>query len=85
MHELAELRNIGPVSARRLEAAGVASQQDLEALGAVEAYLVVKKRFPEHTSLNLLYALEGALLDIPWDEVPHVLRQRLREQANRTA
>jgi len=76
-----ELRNIGPVSAGRLAAVGIDTRGDLERVGALAAYLLVKERFPEQTSLNLLYSLEGALLDVPWHQLPEALMERLRVAA----
>ena len=76
-----QLRNIGKVSAGRLQAVGITTPSELEAIGAVEAYHRVKEAFPKQTSLNLLYALEGAILDLPWDDLPDALRQRLRAAA----
>lgn len=74
---LTELRNIGPKSAASLREAGVKSREDLERLGSVGAFRRVKKR-EGRSSLNLLYALEGALLDVRWDELPEPLKERLR-------
>jgi len=65
---LAPLRNIGPVSKRMLAAAGITSVQTLRELGAVEAYRRVRSRDPR-ASLNLLWALEGAVSGRPWQEV----------------
>ena len=80
MIELASLPNLGYESAARLEAVGLATLADLEGLGAVEAYRRVQERFPEETSLNLLWALEGALLDISWLDLPVELKEELRAQ-----
>lgn len=71
-----KLRNIGPKSAAWLRQVGVRTQEDLHALGAVEAYMRVK-RAGFKPSLNLLYALEGALLDCHWQEVPDARRSEL--------
>lgn len=71
-----KLRNIGPKSAAWLRQVGVRTQEDLEQLGAVEAYMRVK-RAGFKPSLNLLYALEGALLDCHWQEVPDARRSEL--------
>lgn len=38
-------------------------------VGAVEAYCLVKARQPR-ASLNLLYALYGAVHNIPWNMIP---------------
>ena len=65
---LAPLRNIGPVSKRMLAAAGITSVETLRELGAVEAYRRVRSRDPR-ASLNLLWALEGAVSGRPWQEV----------------
>ena len=62
------LRNIGPVSKRMLAAAGITSVEALRELGAVEAYRRVRSRDPR-ASLNLLWALEGAVSGRPWQEV----------------
>jgi hypothetical protein len=78
-----QLRNIGKVSAGRLAAVGITTPSELEALGAVEAYRRVKEAYPAQTSLNLLYALEGAILDVTWSDLPPALRERLRAAAER--
>lgn len=71
-----KLRNIGPKSAAWLRQVGLRSREDLEALGAVDAFMRVK-RAGFKPSLNLLYALEGALLDCHWQEVPELRRADL--------
>ena len=71
-----KLRNIGPKSAAWLRQVGLRSREDLEAVGAVDAFMRVK-RAGFRPSLNLLYALEGALLDCHWQEVPEERRAEL--------
>ena len=71
-----KLRNIGPKSAAWLRQTGIRTQADLEAVGALAAYVRVK-RAGFKPSLNLLYSLEGALLDCHWREVPEARRQQL--------
>ena len=71
-----KLRNIGPKSAAWLRQVGLRSLDDLAAIGAVEAYMKVR-RAGFKPSLNLLYSLEGALLDCHWQEVPDARRQEL--------
>lgn len=68
MSESGKIRNIGPKSAAWLRQVGVHTQADLERLGAVETYLRVK-RAGFRASLNLLYALEGALTGCHWAEL----------------
>ena len=51
-----KIRNVGPKSAAWLRQVGVRTQEDLVRLGAVEAFMKVK-RAGFRPSLNLLYAL----------------------------
>lgn len=71
-----KLRNVGPKSAAWLRQVGVRTQGDLETLGAVAAFIKVK-RAGFRPSLNLLYALEGALLGCHWQQVPEERRAEL--------
>lgn len=77
--ELARLRNLGRVSAGWLVEVGITSYDDLARLGAVETYLRVAER--RRVSLNLLYALEGAVQDVLWTDLSPEERARLREAA----
>ena len=56
------LRNLGPTSAAWLREVGVHTRSDLERLGPVVAYRLVKQKQP-NTSLNLLWAMAAALSD----------------------
>ena len=71
-----KMRNIGPKSAAWLRQVGLRTRADLEAAGALEAFMRVK-RAGFKPSLNLLYALEGALLDCHWQQVPEERRSEL--------
>ncbi|MGO1541968.1 MAG: TfoX/Sxy family protein [Luteimonas sp.] len=75
-----KLRNIGPKSAAWLRQVGLRTREDLEAAGPLDAYMRVR-RAGFRPSLNLLYALEGALRDIHWQEVPDERRRELVEAA----
>jgi len=59
-----------------LRRAGIHSPSDLRRLGAVAAYCHVK-RTGAKASLNLLWALEGALTGQTWQVVAKVDRTRL--------
>lgn len=71
-----KLRNIGPKSAAWLRQVGLRSREELAAAGTVDAFMRVK-RAGFKPSLNLLYALEGALLDCHWQDVPDARRSEL--------
>jgi len=71
-----KMRNIGPKSAAWLRQVGLRTEADLVAEGAVGAFMRVR-RAGFKPSLNLLYALEGALRDCHWQEVPEDRRAEL--------
>ena len=62
------MQNLGPESQSMLEAVGIKSLKELQALGSVPAYARVKAS-GANASLNLLWALEGALTGLPWQVV----------------
>lgn len=74
------MRNVGPKSAAWLRQVGLHTREDLETAGAVEAYMRVR-RAGFKPSMNLLYALEGALQDCHWQEVPMPRREQLVAEA----
>jgi DNA transformation protein len=70
------LRNLGPASARMLEKADIADPESLRQAGALNAFFRVK-RSGQNPSLNLLWALEGALTNKHWSEVAKEYRTSL--------
>lgn len=66
--DVAGLAGLGPASRAMLARAGIPDVATLRRLGAVPAYVRVKRTDPR-ASLNLLWALEGALSGLPWQEV----------------
>lgn len=75
-----KLQNIGPKSAAWLRQVGIHQRAELAELGAVEAFIKVK-RAGFRPSLNLLYALEGALNDCHWQTLPAERREQLAVEA----
>ena len=67
--ELLQLKNLGKTSSQWLHAVGIHSESDLRRMGSVDAYRAVKAR-GFRASKVMLYAIEGALLDIHWNELP---------------
>lgn len=78
--EIASLKNLGPKSAERLCAVGITSEERLREIGVVATYSLVKQQFPNDTSLNLLWALQGAIMDIHWLQVPDDIKTELLSQ-----
>lgn len=72
----AKIRNVGPKSAAWLRQVGVRSHEDLVRIGAVEAFLKVK-RAGFRPSLNLLYSMAGALDDCHWTDLDEVRKAEL--------
>jgi hypothetical protein len=71
-----KIRNVGPKSAAWLRQVGVRTQDDLVKLGPVDAFMKVK-RAGFRPSLNLLYALAGAIEDCHWADLPDERKKAL--------
>lgn len=81
VRDLAGLKNLGPVSARRLAEIGIADEAALRQIGPVAAYRRLKFANPRGTTLVALYALYGALTDTHWAALPEEVKDRLRRAA----
>ena len=73
---LATAANLGPKSAAMLAAVGIDSIEKLAALGSVAAYVQVRDANPR-VSLNLLWAMEGAISGQSWQTVAREHRASL--------
>ena len=78
--ELLQLKNLGMASVNILHAVGINTFADLQHVGAVDAYLRIKAR-DINVSKVMLYALQGALLDIHWNDLPLDMKARLVQEA----
>lgn len=78
---LASLMHLGAEAKQLLETAGIRNRRQLSELGSVGAYVAVK-RAGQNPTLDLLYAIEGALRDIPWATLPYHLRASLTLEAD---
>lgn len=80
-NRLAGLPNLGPASQRMLAAAHIHTLTELKTLGAAEAYWQVRhahRHLPRQpATLNLLWALEGAITGLPWQTVARQHRTSL--------
>ncbi|MDO3381946.1 TfoX/Sxy family protein [Gilvimarinus algae] len=82
--ELLQLKNLGMASVNILRAVGINSYQDLQKIGAVGAYLRIKDR-DINVSKVMLYALQGALMDVHWNDLPPDLKTQLVAEAEKSA
>ncbi|NIB42909.1 TfoX/Sxy family protein [Pseudomaricurvus alkylphenolicus] len=78
--DLLQLKNLGAASVNILHAVGVHSYEDLKEVGAVEAYIRIKTR-GIHVSKVMLYALQGALMEVHWNDLEPDLKERLVMEA----
>lgn len=78
LEALIKLKNIGRKSACRLVDVGIESREQLEALGAVEVFKRLRARYP--ASMTMLWALQGALLDLPYYQIPPEIKVALLEE-----
>lgn len=74
--DISELPKLGPKSRQMLARAGITTLSQLRRLGSVAAYRKVKQA-GGNASLNLLWALEGAITDLPWQTVAREHRASL--------
>lgn len=78
--DLIELKNLGKTSVQWLNAVGIRNREQLQAHGAVNAYMKVRGRGFK-VSKVLLYALEGALTDASWNDLSAELKHQLLREA----
>lgn len=77
---LSQLKNLGVASINILHAVGINNYEDLKATGPVETYLRIKRR-NIHVSKVMLYALQGALMNVHWNKLDPDLKQQLLTEA----
>lgn len=77
MPELTEMRNIGREMARKLESVGIDSAEKLMEVGAKQAFFKLKEAYP-NVCLVHLYALEGAVQDMGYDQLSEDTKKELK-------
>jgi DNA transformation protein len=75
-----QLRNVGPKLAAKLIEAGIDSPEKLRQLGAKKAF---EKMYPAGDAYGdfnaaYLYALEGAIRDCDWLDIPEKIKQEYK-------
>ncbi len=81
-NDLKNARNIGPTVERHLNQIGVFSLSDLAEIGPVEAYKRIGELQPGKTFpvCYYLYSLQGALLDVHWNDLPGNIKEDLKNR-----
>ncbi|MGQ0827353.1 MAG: TfoX/Sxy family protein [Bacteroidota bacterium] len=85
MKVLSKLKNIGGTIEKRLNEIGIYTEGDLLKTGAVNAYKKIKENYPNKTIpvCYYLYSLEGALLNLHWDDIPEKRKKELLKAINK--
>ena len=78
------MKNMGPKSSEWLASVGIHTLDDVARLGVVLSYKRVKAAYPDKVSLSMLYGLQAALLDLPWNELPPDIKAELKKQVEQT-
>lgn len=78
MAELTTMMNIGKEIARKLTAVGIDSSEKLIETGAKEAFLKLKKAYPQ-VCLVHLYTLEGAIHNTEYNGLSEDKKKELKE------
>lgn len=71
------MKGLGPRSEAMLNSIGIYTEAELRTLGPVKAFMMLTKSCATPPSLNLLYALVGALEDRHWLSIAKQERGRL--------
>ena len=82
LRRIASLKNLGPKSAAQIVAVGIDGPDEIRELGAAVVFHRVKSRFPDSTSFNLLWALQGALMEINWHDIPDEIKRQLLSEVD---
>lgn len=78
MAELTSLINIGKEMAKKLTSVGIASSEELIEVGAKDAFLKLKQKYP-NVCLVHLYTLEGAIHNIEFNSLSEDKKKELKE------
>jgi DNA transformation protein len=78
MAELTSMMNIGKEMARKLASVGIESSEELIGIGAKDAFLRLKQKYP-NVCLVHLYTLEGAIHDIEYNRLSEDTKRELKE------
>ncbi len=80
-----QLKNVGPALAKKMLQAGIDSPEKLKSLGAQKAYDLMYANGDSYGDHNAAYlhALEGAIRDCDWSEIPESIKENHRNYAQK--
>ncbi len=82
MAELTSLKNIGKEMERKLKTVEINSAEDLKQIGSEEAFFRLKIRYPEICLVHL-YALQGAIDNVEFNQLSNEIKQKLKNFSDR--
>lgn len=81
MSELMSMKNIGKEMAKKLTSVGIDSSEKLAETGSRQAFIKLKESYPQ-VCLVHLYALEGAIQNIEFNQLSEETKKELKEFNN---
>jgi DNA transformation protein len=81
-NRLKDLPNLRLATERMLKKAGIESVESLEEHGAADAFRAIQLTHTTEVSVELLWALEGAIKGTHWSVIPQERRQELLNQVS---
>lgn len=78
MSELTAMMNIGKEMEKKLKSVGIASSEELIETGAKDAFLKLKRKYP-NVCLVHLYTLEGAIHNTDYNKLSEDTKKELKE------
>lgn len=78
--KIADLKGLGPATTERLEGVDIGTAERLEVIGAVGAYQLLQRAYPGWVSLNALWGMQAALMEIDWRELPTEIKEQLLDE-----
>ena len=75
--KLRDLKGLGPASEKMLQSIAINTAEDLKKMGAIRAFIKLKKELQKKPSLNMLYAMVGALEGKHWVDIAKKEKGRL--------
>ena len=79
--ELTSLMNIGKEYDRKLKSIGISSVEELKQIGCLETFARLKLKYPEICLVHL-YALQGAIDNIEYNQLPEQMKRELKQFNN---
>ena len=78
MNQLISMRNIGKELEKKLKFAGITTADELKQIGSCEAFLRIKPHYPNVCLVHLM-ALEGAVSDMEYNQLPDNVQENLKK------